>query len=297
MESIARNVDLQFFPEGGSMLNGVRNRIAFKALANSGLGTAVKAVVIDEQNREIVQFESTHLGMGAFYLIPETGRSYSAKCTFADGTTRIIPLPKAAEKGYLLSVFSGFGVQRDSVLVRISTNAATLAEGNKNLSLIGQHGAAPFFATEVPMRQQQSSLYFKTDEVPTGIMQFTLFANGQPICERLSFIESQDRIDLQVKGPKDEVPKRSAMELKVEARSPKGQPLAGNFSISVISESAVPSDEANENSILAQLLLSADIKGYIEKPNYYFQDATASRRTDLDLLMMTQGYRRLNGLN
>ena len=54
----------------------------------------------------------------------------------------------------------------------------------------------------------------------------------------------------------------------------------------------MPVDEDNETTILSSLLLSSELKGYIEKPGSYFQLGNKDAPADLDLLMLTQGYRR-----
>jgi len=56
----------------------------------------------------------------------------------------------------------------------------------------------------------------------------------------------------------------------------------------------VPYDENSETTILTNLLLTSDIKGYIEKPNYYFNHPDEKTRDDLDILLQTQGYRRFS---
>src|SRR6185312_10503255 len=63
-------------------------------------------------------------------------------------------------------------------------------------------------------------------------------------------------------------------------------------SVSVTDESKVPASDLNENTILTNLLLTSDLKGYVEKPNYYFTNISDKTNADLDLLMLTQGYRR-----
>ncbi|WP_448633735.1 hypothetical protein [Pedobacter panaciterrae] len=99
-------------------------------------------------------------------------------------------------------------------------------------------------------------------------------------------------MDLKVNSSKKEYSLREKVEIELDARDAAGNPLVGNFSVSVINEDVVPSDETTENSIFSQLLLSSDIKGYIEKPNYYFHNPTDETRANLDILMLTQGYRR-----
>ena len=85
---------------------------------------------------------------------------------------------------------------------------------------------------------------------------------------------------------------REKVEIELDAKDQKGKAVAGSFSVAVIDESKVPIDETLESTIFSNILLTSDLKGYIEKPNYYF--ATESEAVDkaLDNLMLTQGYRR-----
>ncbi|RZJ27426.1 MAG: hypothetical protein EOO18_14040, partial [Chryseobacterium sp.] len=47
-----------------------------------------------------------------------------------------------------------------------------------------------------------------------------------------------------------------------------------------------------ESTIFTELLLCSDIKGYIEQPNYYFEKVNEKKESELDNLMLTQGWRR-----
>ena len=64
----------------------------------------------------------------------------------------------------------------------------------------------------------------------------------------------------------------------------------GCYSISVCDANIVHPDTINP-SAMAELLLCSELKGEIEYPNYYFSDSKKAMN-DLDLLMMTQGWRR-----
>jgi hypothetical protein len=76
-----------------------------------------------------------------------------------------------------------------------------------------------------------------------------------------------------------------------------GDPSAatGSFSVSVINESLTPINKNKESTILNNLLLTSDLKGYIEQPNYYFNKENEQTRSDLDVLMLTQVTGGLNG--
>jgi TonB-dependent SusC/RagA subfamily outer membrane receptor len=80
--------------------------------------------------------------------------------------------------------------------------------------------------------------------------------------------------------------------MSLSAKDEFGNPAMGNFSVSVIDENILPLNRNEESSILSNLLLTSEVKGYIEEPNYYFEHADQDTRSNLDILLMTQGFRR-----
>jgi len=87
LKSVAKPNDLQFFPEGGQLILGVRTKVAFKAIKPDGLGIDVKGTITDNDKNVVAEFSSSHLGMGVFVITPQEGKTYSANVSFADGTT------------------------------------------------------------------------------------------------------------------------------------------------------------------------------------------------------------------
>ncbi|MGY3054004.1 hypothetical protein ACVWYG_002206 [Pedobacter sp. UYEF25] len=291
--------DIQFFPEGGYLVNNVKSKIAFKAIGPDGLGIILHGTIVDNEQNEIAKIESNHLGMGYFSIIPEAGKTYSARIHNSLDSERTLKLPEVKTEGYVLSVYNSLEtidkrLQADSVLVRINTNPTTLEKGAQQLSLIAQSGGTVYGAANIKVTKTMTSIYLPVKDVPSGILQFTLFSSsGSPLNERIVFIQNNDQLQLKlVETEKQTHHPRDKVVLQLEAKDASGKPAVGNFSISVISEDAVPTDEVNERSIFSQLLLNADIKGYIEKPNYYFQHPSQTTKSDLDILMLTQGYRR-----
>ncbi len=94
---------LQFFPEGGNLVAEVHSKVAFKAVGADGLGIDVKGIIVDNENKEVAKIASAHLGMGVFDFVPEEGKAYQAKVTFANGSQSSIELP-VESKGIALSV-------------------------------------------------------------------------------------------------------------------------------------------------------------------------------------------------
>ncbi|HEY5463956.1 MAG TPA: hypothetical protein VIJ95_11920, partial [Hanamia sp.] len=289
LKDVEDKVDLQFFPEGGKLVTGIRSKVGFKAIDANGLGFNIKGVILDNNNQQVCSFSSSHLGMGYFFLSPEEGKTYQAKVDFGDGTKKIIDLPIAEASGITLSV----GNQSISkVSFTIQTNDAFIPSNrHKNFLLLIYSGGKTITYT-LKLEAQTITLDMQKRLLKTGVNKITLFSeNGVPLCERLFFVQNNDLISLQLDTAKAEYKKREKVSLLLNAKDPTDSTVAGHFSVSVTDESKVPEDVNNEHTILTNLLLTSELMGYVEQPNYYFNDTSENARDNLDALMLTQGYR------
>ncbi|MBS1520773.1 MAG: TonB-dependent receptor [Bacteroidetes bacterium] len=280
--------DLQFFPEGGELTSGMVSKVAFKAIGANGLGVNVKGVVFDNTNAQVAAFSSSHLGMGAFYLQPEEGKTYKAKVTFADGSQGTFNLPAVQSKGIALAVQDTLG----KLSIEIRSNKAYFQENlNKSISLV-IYGTGFVNTVNTKLDSRRLSMDIPNSQFPTGVVQITLFSQtGDPLSERLVFLKNPDLVDLTLASNKSIYNKREKVSVSVAAKD-KGNAAGGHFSVAVIDESKVPVDENNETTILTYLLLTSQVRGYVEQPNYYFLQNNNQTAADLDALMLTQGYRR-----
>ncbi|MGF7038798.1 carboxypeptidase regulatory-like domain-containing protein [Mucilaginibacter lappiensis] len=282
--------DIQFFPEGGTLVAGIRSKIAFKAIGAGGLGINVKGVIADNDNKEVATFGSTHLGMGYFYLTPQEGKTYTAKVVFANGSQNMVNLPKPEVKGIVLSV------NNDSLpkaTVRIMADKACYQENkNKDYMLLIYSGGIANTAT-CRLDSPVISLDILKRRLHTGVATVTLFSPaGDPLCERLLFVQNYDQLGLALSGNKTSYAKREKVNIKLQAKTRADEPSAGHFSVSVIDENKVPVNENTEHTILTDLLLTSDLKGYVEQPSYYFTNIDEQTAAGLDLVMLTHGFRR-----
>ena len=285
----SRKADIQFFPEGGNLVAGITSKIAFKAVDTNGLGTGVKGILMDAQNRVIDSFSSTHLGMGAFSFTPLKGIAYKARVAFANGTQQVVTLPLPDSSGISLSVNNS-----DSLKSAIEVTASLSyyeANRNKRFFLIIYSGGKAITAPFV-LDTRFTTLSVSKQQLHTGVATVTLFSGaGEPLCERLLFVQSHDQLSLQLAPDKNVYNKREKVNLQVQANNASGESVAGHFSVSVTDEEIVPEPEADETTILTHLLLTSGVSGYVEQPNYYFTAGGSKARSDLDILMLTQGYR------
>lgn len=287
--------DVQFFPEGGELINGIRSRVAFKAINVDGLGVDIKGNVVDNTGAEVAVFQSKHLGMGVFPLVPEDGKSYKANVTFADGSKATYNMQRSLPSGINLAVYN---TDPQNVTIKISSNPAYFeANKNKTYYLVAQMGGVVYFAAQTTLQTAAYSAAIPKSKFPSGLVQFTLFSKyGSPISERLTFVQRNDALSITMGTDKKIYNVRQNVKVTVGAKNIL-TPTQGNFSVSVVDETKTPYDENNETTILSNMLLTSDLKGYVEKPNYYFMAKNTEAAADLDILTLTQGYRRISYSN
>ena len=282
--------DIQFFPEGGSLVTGINTKVAFKAIGTNGLSTYVHGVVLDNDNKEVCSFSSAHLGMGYFILNPAYGQTYMANVTFGDSSRATIDLPKQQISGISLSVNNN---QSSVVSFIIEVNAAyyNVNKSKDFLLVIYSSGGK---AITYPFNQDVPIITFDLERrlLQTGVVTVTLFSTeGEPLCERLFFVQNNDQLGLHIDADTTPHKKREGMKLVFDAKDRADSSVTGHFSVSVTDESKVPEDENNERNILTDLLLTSSLTGYVEQPNDYFNNPDGGTSKNLDILMLTQGYR------
>ena len=290
MRNVLAEADIQFFPEGGELIENTRSKVGFKAIGEKGLGVGVTGEVVDNTGKTVTIISSQHLGMGIFDLMPEPGQSYKANLVFSNGIKKTVAIPAAKPSGISLSAITS---DPTSLLLRINSNEAYFsANRNQNFYIVGRSKGVICYAARASLTAASFAASIPKGKFPTGIAQVTLFSSsGEPITERLVFIKQNDVIALTVNSDKKSYGVRQPVKMTVTAKS-NSLPIEGNFSISVINETKVPYDENKESTILSAFLLSSELKGYIEDPNYYFNSLNEKKRADLDVLMLTQGYRK-----
>jgi hypothetical protein len=292
LKPVSGNNDVQFFPEGGELIKGIPTQIAFKAINPKGLGIDLTGTLTDNDGNQITTFTSSHLGMGSFYLNAEGTKVYKANITFKDGSKKSFDLPKPVESGLSLQVTT---TNPEVVNFKIVANEAYFQQNQgKSISIVAQNGGRVYYAAQSKLQTQVTAAKIPTNKLPSGIIQMTLFgAEGQPLSERMIFVMRKDGMNLTMKSDLPVYKPRQKVRITVSAKDSTAR-LAGDFSLSVTDLQKVPVDENTETTILSSLLLTSDLKGYVERPNYYFIKTDEKKRQELDVLMLTQGYRRFS---
>jgi hypothetical protein len=276
---------LQFFPESGDLVSGVESRVAFKATDVHGLPYKVSGNIVDSKGKTITTFSSVHDGMGFFMLAPDAKEKYKAVWKDAAGKTQQTSLPTAKD---------------DGVVLRLEQDAAGI---NFTLSR-PETGSAHGGIVQIVGQMQQQLVYLANgnlsksatvrgnipvENIPAGIIQVTVFGGkNKPLAERIVFINKPDYYfitDLNSALKGTDKRKKNVLQIDVP------DTLRTNLSVSVTDADINPQQKGEED-IFSNVLLTSDIKGYVHNPGYYFSSEADTVIAHLDLVMMTNGWRR-----
>lgn len=277
-------LDVKFYPEGGTMVAGTTARVAFEA--NTAEGKHLEGITLsitNRQGKEVAQAAITNRGRGMFYLPDvQTGESYTAHLQYR-GYDYSINLPKAEEQGYALRVTT-MGNEARAVVTRPPGMTAV------PLGLQTMHGGKSTGFHEVTFTQGDSCVISLTD-LPTGVNQLTLFdGDGRIYADRLCFAMGNvpPAAPLRISGIKDSYEPYAPITLQLQL--PDGC-HGTDMSLSV-RDHATDEGTFDSGNILTEFLLCSELKGFVEAPEYYFEANDDAHRQALDLLMMIQGWRR-----
>jgi hypothetical protein len=222
--------------------------------------------------------------MGYIQLTPEKGATYTARWKDEKNVERTTVLPVVKPDG--LSV----QIAVDGKNRRFQINFTTaFAAGMDSIHLVGTIYQHQVFRISKPTASLQLKGIIPVKDLPSGILTITVLDKyWKPIAERITFINNEEyRFHPEMEVQHWGLNKRARNEIKITL--PDDVP-AGNLSVSV-TDVAISAD-SNAN-IVSHFLLSADIKGEVYKPAHYFSSGEDSIQQQLDLVMLTHGWRRI----
>lgn len=274
---------LEFFPEGGRRAAGLEQRIAYKLTDGRGRAVSDSLFLFDDMGKCIGSAVPVHAGMG-FITLPASLRSGHVRVGTDEKADRRFALPDAAPD------------------VPYALRADTDAEGVR-LLVSGAHGAKGLLGLAVTCREKVCyfdtltvgtgtvELYLPDEALHDGVNHIELFeSSGRGLCSRAVWKNSGSRnLSLEVRQNETAYDAFSPVVIDMNLRTPDGQPVQSVFSLSVRDdEGELVSNPATDLGI--SMLLSSELKGYIEHPEYYFEKNDPHRRLALDLLLAVQGW-------
>ena len=280
---------LDFYPEGGERVKGVDQLIAFKLTDGTGLPVEDTLSIFYADGRLCTTTQPLHDGMGTFLLPADFDKGYA----HINGIKKSqIELPLCTADYYL-------GVTEHSsegITIKV-TAADSICELHKLLAIaLFNRENACFFDTLTVNPQTGTELFIPNKALRAGVRRFELFnIEGQGLATRLVWNplnqrEAAHKVSLQVKQNQHAYDPFSPVALVLKATRGDGS-IVKNANLSVAVR-----DEANniitttDGGIEASMLLASELRGYIHRPDRYFERNDAAHRFMLDLLMLVQGW-------
>jgi TonB-dependent SusC/RagA subfamily outer membrane receptor len=288
-ESIARsipitlnNIDLQFLPEGGSLIAGLTTNMAFKAIDEFGKPVDIKGVIRDRNNQVVTTFDSYKFGMGSFPFTPLPGETYTATITSPANVKQRYTLPRAAKEGVVMNITKEAG----TITIRCNTTAETAVR------IVGLTKNTSYYSRDLQLKKGVNDITLNENIFPAGIAQFTLYTSGkQPLAERLIFLNTGSQLHVTISTDKQRYLPREKVRMTIMTRDEHGQPIPSNFSLAVMDDKLWTMADDRQDNILSWLLMSSELRGPVEEPPFYFKKEEPKAPRALDLVMLTNGYR------
>lgn len=267
------------FPEGGNLIYGVNSTVAFKATYGNGFPEEVTGKVL-EDDREIAEIQCLHDGMGQFIVTPQQGKQY--KVALSDGRT--IPFPKIESNGLSLKLVRN---SQSGIILLVSASDST----EHPFKIVAKLNGMLCSEAEGTVRGQQFVRLPKTLFPFQGITEITLQnADGQPVAERLVYVNPDARLNITATTNDERYFCRDTGTVRLQVTDSAGRPIRAELAVSIF-DKAYLYQPGHEN-ILSHCYLSEQIRGNIFNPTYYFDTQNDDRLQALDLLLLTQGWRR-----
>lgn len=276
--------DVKFFPEGGALINIPHQNVAFKAQGADGFSKEIEGFLFNSKGDTLTNFRSEHNGMGIFTMNPVNNETYYVTVRTNDSITKRFDLPAIEPKGISIAMSH----YKQEIRYEIQKTEAT--EWPQKLFLLAHTRGK--LAILQPINPKRTFGKMNDSLFTEGITHFMLIdEQGNALSERLIFVPDHKPNQWQITTDQPTYGKREKVSLQIAAKDSEGNPVEGTFSVSITDRKSIQPDSLADN-ILSNLLLTSDLKGYVEDPAYYFLNQDARTLRSIDYLMMTHGWRR-----
>ena len=276
--------DVKFFPEGGALINIPHQNVAFKAQGADGFSKEIEGFLFNSKGDTLINFRSEHNGMGIFTMNPVNNETYYVTVRTNDSITKRFDLPAIEPKGISIAMSH----YKQEIRYEIQKTEAT--EWPQKLFLLAHTRGK--LAILQPINPKRTFGKMNDSLFTEGITHFMLIdEQGNALSERLIFVPDHKPNQWQITTDQPTYGKREKVSLQITAKDSEGNPVEGTFSVSITDRKSIQPDSLADN-ILSNLLLTSDLKGYVEDPAFYFLNQDARTLRSIDYLMMTHGWRR-----
>ena len=274
------NIRLGLYPEGGYLVQGIKNYVAFKTTDNQGMPAPLNGWLC-ENGARILDIESYHDGMGLFSFVPQEGIRYTVQLT----NGQEFPLPTSLRSGMVMHLEH---TDRKNVVFSVRQSKESMP---RRITLSVQMRGVPCYHASGILRDSLIISLPMSGFPGQGIAEATLFDEQQrPIAERLFYVLPDKQLTITARPSKEVYIRRDKGEVRIHVTDSEGKPVQAEICMSIFDKAYM--SQSYRETMLSYNFLSTQIRGNIHHPVYYFDRKNPDRLQALDLLLLTQGWRR-----
>ncbi|MFO7743817.1 MAG: hypothetical protein R6V36_00365 [Psychroflexus sp.] len=277
------NIDVQFLPESGHLLNGVINTVGVIAKKENGNGIANAHIrILGDENQELAQCELNQFGIGKFAFIPETGTSYKAEISYPGIESKPVKINVPVKRnGIILSAV----VTKEELRLLVKTNRSDFETYSNKTYFLMLHNSKETRSYDLNFGTNSSVPFlFNLKNLTPGVNTLSIVDSDNKVVAERIFFNYNDLPKTTFDTPNI---KTTLDSLEIQLKTKKALDSI-KVSVSVLPKKSLANQ--NNHSITSYLLLQPYIKGVVQQADWYFNKIDKHKVRELDKLLITQGW-------
>jgi hypothetical protein len=274
-----KTITIDFFPEGGNIIEGINNTIGVKITDCNNKGVELDNIlVLDSKSNEIHRFTTNKMGNGTFYLIADINEKYSLEIN-SEKLKISKELPLVKPTGIAISYNNNLPKNILAVEIKTNDRGVELFQNKKFNLLIQQNGSSILKEINFSNQEKGQTILIEKKYLPNGVNFIRLLDEDlNEVSSRLIYNYANIPSETNIKA-------KIAVNDSI-ALSGTTAGVGANISASILPQNTICRE--NKRSILGTYYLNA----YLATPeidNYaYFDPDNKLKKRDMDLLMLNQ---------
>ena len=274
----AHPLNARFYPEGGHLVAGLRNRVAFALTDRQGNGVEATCRLMAD-GQEVARAATLREGRGTLEFDCPYGK-LTLHVDARNGGKATFDLPEVERSGCTVKADVS-----NADIVAVDIDASTDLHGQR-VGVALTAGGHTYSCLETTLANTPTTLRKACSDMRDGVNQLTVIdSHGRILASRLLWVYPRQSLH-PISVTSNDTTQRMGRTIKMQIET---RPNT-TFSMAIC-DAGTQTGGWNHNAA-TWLLLTSDLRGYIRNPEYYLEANDADHRAAADLLMMVQGWRR-----
>jgi hypothetical protein len=277
---LKNKASVNFYPEGGSIVEGIPTIVGFEVKDQQKMPIATKAFLY--KNQDIIDtVETSSYGLGKFRLRYDKSASYSLRLIHDGVADSIYHLPKAQSNGLTLNVANA--VVADTLKIQLKSKT------DQKLIIRVHNFRKNFLYIPFDIRPSNMALKLPLTDLPKGLFTLTVSDSlDRPIAERMIFAHYNEVEKINISTNQSTYNQREKVELKIHLPDTTAQ---GFVSIAVVQNNRIDLKKMNDIESYTYL------KNLLDNLPIHANGNSFKDRLYMEQILLIKGWRKYNWHN